>query len=44
MTKRLQVGSPAPDATVLDAQGQPYRLSRLWQDGPVLLSFLRHFG
>lgn len=44
MTKRLGVGSPAPDVTVLDAQGQPYRLSRLWQAGPVLLSFLRHFG
>lgn len=44
MAKRLVRGDQAPDLSVLDAQGQPYRLSRLWQNGPVLLSFLRHFG
>jgi hypothetical protein len=44
MTQRLQPGALAPDVTVLDAQGQPFALRRLWQAGPVLLSFLRHFG
>ena len=44
MTQRLQPGDQAPDVRVLDAQGQPYQLSQVWQSGPVLLSFLRHFG
>lgn len=41
---RLTPGQPAPDLIVLDKAGAPYQLSKLWQDGPVLLSFLRHFG
>jgi peroxiredoxin len=44
MKKHLQPGQPAPDATVLDINGQPVQLSSVWQNGPVLLSFLRHFG
>ena len=44
MPKRLNPGDPAPDVRVLDALGQPYQLSQLWQGRPVLLSFLRHFG
>jgi peroxiredoxin len=41
---RLKRGDRAPNVTVLDIQGQPFELKALWQDGPVLLSFLRHFG
>ncbi len=44
MAKRLNVGDRAPNATVLDIQGQPVELSQLWQTGPVMLNFLRHFG
>ncbi|MGQ0604683.1 MAG: hypothetical protein ACT4QE_23635 [Anaerolineales bacterium] len=44
MTQRLKVGDPAPEVTVLDRQGNPLAVSDLWQAGPVLLSFLRHFG
>ena len=44
MTKRLQPGDPAPNVTILDAQGQPFAVRQLWANGPVLLSFLRHFG
>lgn len=44
MDKHLQVGQSAPDVTVLDIHGQPIQLASLWQNGPVLLSFLRHFG
>jgi hypothetical protein len=29
---------------VQDAEGQPFPLKQLWHAGPVLLSFLRHFG
>jgi hypothetical protein len=42
--KRLKPGDPAPDVAVLDAAGQPYQLSAAWRAGPVLLTFLRHFG
>jgi hypothetical protein len=44
MTKKLRGGDPAPNVTVLDSAGQPYELRLLWQNGPVLLTFLRHFG
>lgn len=41
---RLKVGQIAPDATVADIHGAPVSLASLWANGPVLLSFLRHFG
>lgn len=44
MTKQLRTGNPAPNVMVLDSSGQPYELKTLWQNGPVLLTFLRHFG
>lgn len=44
MARRLKPGDPAPNVTVLDVNGHPVQLQTLWQDGPVLLSFLRHFG
>lgn len=41
---RLEVGQQAPEATVLDSEGKAVSLSTIWQDQPVLLTFLRHFG
>jgi len=43
-SNRLQRGDLAPDTTVLDIHGHPRQLSESWRDGPVLLTFLRHFG
>ena len=44
LSTRLQPGDLAPDAEMIDAQGKAVALSSLWADGPVLLTFLRHFG
>ena len=44
MTALLNVGDSALDATLLDQKGDSYQLSDLWQNGPTLLTFLRHFG
>ncbi len=43
-SSRLNVGDHAPMVQVLDPQGQTVDLSAAWQTGPVLLTFLRHFG
>ena len=32
------------DIEVLDLEGRPFRLGELWQQQPVLLTFIRHFG
>ena len=40
----LRVGSAAPSLTVFDAAGAPAVLAELWAAGPLLLTFLRHFG
>jgi hypothetical protein len=40
----IAVGTPAPEVQVLDASGQPVALATAWANGPVLLTFLRHFG
>lgn len=42
--KKLAPGDAAPDGQCLDKSGQERRLSEFWQEGPVLLTFLRHFG
>lgn len=34
----------APDLTLLNTAGEPVRLSSLWAEKPLLLSFTRHFG
>jgi len=34
----------APDPIVTLSDGAEIRLSRLWQDQPLVLVFLRHFG
>ncbi len=43
-SERLQVGGAAPDVTVRATDGSALVLSSLWQDGPAVLAFLRHFG
>jgi peroxiredoxin len=40
----LRAGDTAPDFEMIDGQGQTLHLSDTWRDGPVLLSFIRHFG
>jgi peroxiredoxin len=42
--KRLAVGDKAPDGRALDADGREVPLADYWAEGPVLLTFLRHFG
>jgi len=41
---RLRPGGQAPNVPVLDADGQTVNLADTWREGPVLLTFLRHFG
>lgn len=43
-TLPVQVGDPAADLELPTSQGAPIRLSSLWDDGPALLLFWRHFG
>ena len=40
----LAVGMQAPEGVADDADGREVTLSSFWADGPVLLTFLRHFG
>jgi len=44
MTKRVQVGDPAPDPVVVDQSDREVPLSSHWRDRPAVLAFLRHFG
>lgn len=41
---QLQIGDSAPHGTALGIDGTQVELASEWQDGPVLLTFLRHFG
>ena len=40
----LTLGDLAPDATVFTPAGATVTLASFWQTGPILLTFLRHFG
>ena len=42
--RRLQSGDFAPNIPVVNADGATIELSALWEDKPVVLAFLRHFG
>jgi hypothetical protein len=42
--KKLKPGDAAPNGVALDADGQEVALADYWAEGPVLLTFLRHFG
>jgi peroxiredoxin len=44
MANRLKIGEPAPDITLLNPQGETVALSSLWENGPTMLEFIRHFG
>jgi peroxiredoxin len=39
-----QIGDPAPDLTLPDAEGMSRKLSEFWRERPALLLFLRQFG
>ena len=39
-----EAGALAPDFVYRTAQGESRRLSDLWQAGPALVLWLRHFG
>jgi peroxiredoxin len=41
---QLTVGMTAPDFVLKDSTGREVSLSSLWQGGPTVLTFLRHFG
>lgn len=41
---QLVAGAAAPDLTVAGPDGAPLRLSSLWDERPLVLAFLRHFG
>jgi len=41
---RLQPGDLAPNLALLDIDGRETELAGLWPAGPMLLTFLRHFG
>jgi hypothetical protein len=32
------------DIELLDVEGEPVRLGSLWEDGPAVLVWLRHYG
>lgn len=40
----LKFNDLAPDVELLTVEGEPIRLSTLWAQQPLLLSFTRHFG
>ena len=42
--KKLAPGAAAPDGICLNVDGLPVELSTFWEKGPLLLTFLRHFG
>lgn len=42
--KSLSIGDIAPNAQVLDKDGQTVELASRWASGLILLTFLRHFG
>jgi peroxiredoxin len=41
---RLAPGDPAPDVEAFDPDGNSVSLSEIWSRGPMVLTFLRHFG
>jgi hypothetical protein len=44
-TKRAPGDAAAiEDIRLLDVEGKPVRLGSLWEDGPAVLVWLRHYG
>ena len=44
LNQRVAIDQPAPDLEVINSEGETINLSAVWQDKPVVLTFLRHFG
>lgn len=42
--KKLQPGDAAPSGVCLTVDEMPVDISSTWAEGPVFLTFLRHFG
>lgn len=42
--KQLKSGDSAPDVTLNTMDGKEIQLSDLWQQGNILITFIRHFG
>ena len=40
----MNVAERLADISVLTPEGEPIRMGTLWQDRPVVLVFIRHFG
>ncbi len=40
----IEVGQPAPNVTFGRGDGGEVSLADLWQQRPVVVAFLRHFG
>jgi hypothetical protein len=38
------VAAALADVTLPDADGRPTRLGALWESGPAVVVFLRHYG
>lgn len=43
-TLPIQVGDPAPDVELVDHEGKARRISDFWQEAPLHLFFMRHYG
>jgi hypothetical protein len=41
---RWQIGDNAPQLTMTDVHGVAHDLQSAWQQGGLVISFLRHFG
>lgn len=44
LNPRVAINQLAPDLEVINSDGETLNLSSVWQDKPVVLTFLRHFG
>lgn len=44
LNKRSVIDQRALDLQVVNSDGETINLSSVWQDKPVVLTFLRHFG
>ena len=40
----LKFNDPAPNISILDTEGKPVQLSKLWKKQTLVLAFTRHFG